>query len=195
MGFSSQTYYHAWDLLCEKFGRSDVIVQFKKIHTHPPVLYDDSTSIVNFANVVKNVVNTLTQLGYTSDLESVGGLDARTRKFSPQLREQWLQYTQNRQLLRGNLIVLKEWHTSKGVIHENLLAKTSSSFDRNRFQSRDKTNMSTFASNSQESSKLKNLECPFKYGQHFNWNCDKFKSMKVNERREHVQKFRLCLSV
>ena len=38
MRFSSQSYYHAWDILCEKYGRSDVIVnaQFKKIHTHPP---------------------------------------------------------------------------------------------------------------------------------------------------------------
>ena len=26
MGFSSQSYYHAWDILCEKYGRSDVIV-------------------------------------------------------------------------------------------------------------------------------------------------------------------------
>ena len=65
IGFSSQSYYHAWDILCEKYGRSDVIVnaQFKKIHTHPPIRHDDSTSIVKFANVVTNVVNTLTQLG------------------------------------------------------------------------------------------------------------------------------------
>ena len=26
MGFSSKSYYHAWDILCEKYGRSDVIV-------------------------------------------------------------------------------------------------------------------------------------------------------------------------
>ena len=72
MGFSSQSYYHAWDILCEKYGRSDFIVtaQFKKTHTHPPVQHDDSTGIVKFANVVTNVVNTLAQLGYTSDLES-----------------------------------------------------------------------------------------------------------------------------
>ena len=60
MGFTSQLYYHAWDIHCEKYGRSDVIVnaQFKKIHTHPPIGHDDSTSIVKFANVVTNVVNT-----------------------------------------------------------------------------------------------------------------------------------------
>ena len=89
-GISSQSYYHAWDLLCEKYGRSDVIDndQFKKIHTHPPIRHDDSTSIVKFANVVTNVVNTLTQLGYTSDLEAEAGLSSTTRNFSPQLREQ-----------------------------------------------------------------------------------------------------------
>ena len=71
MRLSSQSYYHAWDLLCEKYGRSDVIVnaQFKKILTHPPIWHDDSTSIVMFAKMVTNVVKTLTQLGYTSDLE------------------------------------------------------------------------------------------------------------------------------
>ena len=83
LGFSSQSSYHAWDILCEKYGRSDVIVlaQFKIIHTHLPVGQDDSTSIVKFANVVTNVVNTLTQLGYPSDLESEGGLISTTRNF------------------------------------------------------------------------------------------------------------------
>ena len=90
MGFSSQSYYNAWDVLCEKYGRSDVIViaQIKKIHTHPPMRHDDSASIVKFANVITN------QLGYTSDLESEGGLSSATRKLSPQLREHWLQYLQ-----------------------------------------------------------------------------------------------------
>ena len=196
MGFSSQSYYHAWDILCEKYGRSDVIVntQFKKIHTHPPIRHDDSTSIVRFANVVKNVVNTLTQLGYTSDLEAEAGLSSTTRTLSPQLREQWLQYMQDRRVLRGNLIVFKEWLASKAVIHENLLAQTNSSFDRNKFQSRDKPKTSTFASKAEESSKTKNFECSFKDGQHPIWTCKKFKSMKVNERREHVQKLRLCFN-
>ena len=193
MGFSSQSYYHAWDILCEKYGRSDVIVnaQFKKIHTHPPIWPDDSTSIVKFANVVTNVVNTLTQLGYTSDLEAEAGLSSTTRKLSPLLREQWLQYMQDSQLLRGNLIFFNEWLASKAVIHENLLAQTNSSFDRNKFQSRDKPKSSTFASNAEESSKPKNFECHFKDGQHPVWTCEKFKSMKINERREQVQKFRL----
>ena len=196
MGFSSQSYYHAWDILCEKYGRSDFIVnaQFKKIHDHSPVRHDDSTSIVKLANVVTNVVNTLTQLGYTSDLESAGGLSSTIRKLSPQLREQWLQYMQDRRILRGNLIVFKEWLASKAAIHENLLEQTSSSFDRNKFQSRNKPKMSTFASNAEESSKHNNFECPFKDGQHPIWTCEKFKSMKVNERQEHVQKFRLCFN-
>ena len=52
MAFSSQSYYHALDILCKKYGRSDVIVnaQFKNIHTHPPIRHEDSTSIVKFAN-------------------------------------------------------------------------------------------------------------------------------------------------
>ena len=57
MGFSSQSYYHAWDILCETYGRSEIIVnaQLKKLHTHPPIRHDNSSSIVKFANVVTNV--------------------------------------------------------------------------------------------------------------------------------------------
>ena len=40
----------------------------------------------------------------------------------------------------------------KNFFHENLLAQTNSSFDRNKFQSRDKPKTSTFASNAEESS-------------------------------------------
>ena len=92
MKFSSQQYYHDWDTLCEKNGRSHVIVdvQFKKIHTYPTVRHDNSASIVKFAIVFSNVVATLT-LGYTSDQEAEGRLSSTTRKFSPQLREQCLQ--------------------------------------------------------------------------------------------------------
>ena len=134
MGFSSQPYYHAWDILCEKYGRSDVIVnaQFKKKHTHPPIRHNDSTSILKFANVVTNVVNNLTQLGYTSDLDAEAGLSSTTRKLSPQLREPWMQYMQDRRILRGNLIIFKEWLASKAVIHENLLAQTNSVINRRR---------------------------------------------------------------
>ena len=101
---------------------------------------------------------------------------------------------QDRRLLRGNLIVFKEWLAFKAVIHENLLAQTNSSFDRNKFQNRDKPKTSTFASNTEESSKPKNFEWTFRDGQHSVWTCKKFKSMKVIERQEQVQKFRLCFN-
>ena len=196
VGFSSQSYlsslgytlWEVWQIRCH----SQRAIQ--KIHTHPPVWQDESTIKVKFANVVTNVVNTLTQLGYTSDLESEEGLNLTTRKLTPQLREQWLQYMQDRRLLRGNLIVFKEWLACKALIHENLLAQTNSSFDRNKFKSRDKPKTSTFSSNAEESSKPKNPESPFKDGQRPIWKCKKLKSMKVNERREHVQKFWLCFN-
>ena len=84
---------------------------------------------------------------------------------------------QDRRLLRGNLIVFKEWLASKAVIPENLLGQTNSSFDRNKFQSRDKTKTSTFVSDAEELSKPKNFECPFKDG-HPIWTCEKLKQSK-----------------
>ena len=100
------------------------------------------------------------------------------KELSPQLREQWLQYRQDRRLLSGNLIIFKDLLASKAVIHENLLAQANSSVDRNRFRSRDKPKTITFVSNAEESSKPKNIECPFEDGQQFIWTCDKFKSIK-----------------
>ena len=57
--------------------------------------------------MVTNVVNTLTQLGYPSDLEAEAGRSSTMKKHLPQRRENWLQYIQERQLLRGKLIVFK----------------------------------------------------------------------------------------
>ena len=39
MEFSSQSYCHVWDTICEKYGRSDVIInpQIKKIRTHTQI--------------------------------------------------------------------------------------------------------------------------------------------------------------
>ena len=127
---------------------------------NPPVRHGNSTSIVKFANVVTNVMNTLNQLGYTSDLESEGGLSSTTRKLSPQLREQWLRYLQDRRLLKGNSIV------KDCLAQRNLLAQTNSSFDRNNFQSRDKLNTSTIASTAENSGKPSKSKCLFKDGKH-----------------------------
>ena len=62
-----------------------------------------------------------------------------------------------------------------------------------KFKNRDNTKTSTLASKADDSTKPKNSECPFKDGQHAIWMCEKFNSIELNERREHVQKFRLCL--
>ena len=69
--FSSQSYHHAWDILYEKYGRSD---------THPAILHDNSTSIVKLANVVTNLANTWTQIGYTSDRKGEAGLSSTNER-------------------------------------------------------------------------------------------------------------------
>ena len=188
LGFSSHAYYQAWDTLCKKNGRPRVIVesQLMKIYTFRPFRHDDSSGIVRFANVVKNTVNVLTQFCFQHDLEWEGGLSSATRKISPQLKEQWLQHQQDDRLLAANLIVFKNWLQSTAFIHEDLLAQTNS-----KFQRREKPKTCIFASNFDDSTKPKSSEFPFKDAQHAIWNCEKIKSMKLNVRREHVQKFRL----
>ena len=151
LGCSSQSYDHAWGLLCEKYGWWDVTVnaQIEEIHTHPPTWH------VKFAKVVTNVGNTLTQLRYTSDSEAEARPSSTTRKVSSQLREQWLQYVEERWILRGNLTVFRDWFTSKVVTHENLLAQTNHLTE--KIQSRDKPTTIILASNGDESSNTKNL--------------------------------------
>ena len=59
-GFNSKSYYRAWHILCEKYGRSDVIVNtnFKRIHAHP-----HTASIVKFSNVVTIMAKIMSKLG------------------------------------------------------------------------------------------------------------------------------------
>ena len=65
------------------------------------------------------------------------------------------------------MIVFKEWLAPKAVIHEH--RQTCRSTD--KFPSRDELKMSTFAPNAEDSTKLKNVECPFNEGQHLIWSC------------------------
>ena len=60
--FNSQLYYQASDKFCEKFSRSDLLLYFlfKQKYTRAAICHNDSTSIVNFANVVTIMVETLT---------------------------------------------------------------------------------------------------------------------------------------
>ena len=170
-----------------KFGRPRVIVesQLKKIYTHLPVKNIDSSSIVRLSKVVTNTINVLTRLGLQHDLESEWVIGSATRKFSPQ----WLRHLQYRRLLVANLIVFKDLLESTAFLHEDFLAQTNP-----KFQNREKPKTSTFASIADDSFKPKNSECLFKDGQHAIWICEKIKSMKLSERRKHLQKFRLCFN-
>ena len=195
LGFRSQAYYQAWDILCKKFGRPRVIVesQLKKIYAHSPFRHDDTSSIVRSSNVFTNTVNVLTLLGLRHDLGSEGVLSSTIRKLSPQLKEQWLRHLQDHRLLAASLIVFNDWLESTAFIPEDLLAQTN-----HKIRNRKKPKTSTFASNADDSTKPRNSECPFKNGQHAIWNWEKFKSMTQNEGRELVQKFRLwfnCLGL
>ena len=121
LGFSSQAFYPAWDVLCKKFGRSRVIgeTQLKKIYTHPPVRHDDFSSIVRFSNVVTNTVNVLTRLGFQHHLESEGFLSSATRRLSPQLKELCPRHLPDHRLLAANLIVFKDMLESTAFIDED----------------------------------------------------------------------------
>ena len=115
-------------MLCKKFGRPRVIAesQLKKEYTNPPARHDDSSSIVRFANVVRNTVNVLTRLGFQINLESEGFLSSATRISPPQFEEQWLRHLQDHRLLAANLIVFNDWLESTAFILQYLLAQTNS---------------------------------------------------------------------
>ena len=116
-------------------------------------------------------------------------LSSATTKLSHQLNEQWLRHLQDHRLLAANLIVSNDWLESTAFIHEDLLAQTNP-----KFKNRKKPKTSTFASNADDTTKPRNSNCPLKDGLHAIWSCEKFKSMKLNARREHVQNFRLCFN-
>ena len=131
----------------------------------------------------------MTRLGFQPDLELEGVLSSATKKLSVQLKEQWLRHLQDHKVLAANLIVLKDWLESTAFKHEELFLQTNS-----EFQNSEKPKISIFASITDDSTKPRNSKCSFKDGQHDICSCEKLKSMKLNERRKHVQKFRLCFN-
>ena len=151
--------------------RSDVIVkaQFKKIQTKPQVWHHKSTSIVKLANEITNMVNSLTQLGYTSDLVAVAGLSSATYKrikiFSTTERRTITVYenswtTERKPDCFWSVVCIQSGFLWEFVCTDKL------SFDRDKFQSPDKPKMSIFASNADASSKPQNQESPVKDGQY-----------------------------
>ena len=182
LGFNSKSYYQACNILCKNFGRPRVIAesQLKKTYTHTPVRHDDSSSIFRFSNIVTYRVNVLTRFGFQHDLELGRVLSSATSKLSSQFKEQWVRHLQDHRPLAAISIVFKEWLESTASILEDLLAQTNP-----KLQNGEKQQTNTFASNVDDSMYVQNR-------QHAIWSCQKFKSRKLNERREHVQKFRLC---
>ena len=86
--------------------------------------------------------------------------------------------------------MFQEWLEATAARHQDLLARTNSS----KFQGREKPKTNTFAANTDSAGKPKKFDCPMKDGQHALWSCEKFKAMKIDERREYVQKARLCFN-
>ena len=86
MGFTTQAYYSAWEVLTNRVGKQSLIVQaqLQNIYSHQFVRQIDSSSIIKFSSVITNVVNLLQQLGYLSYLQSEGVLGSATRKPSNQ---------------------------------------------------------------------------------------------------------------
>ena len=127
----------------------------------------------------------MTRLGFQHYLESGGVLSSATRKLCLRLKEQWLRHLQDFRLLAANLIVFSDWLESTTFIFEDLLDQTNGKFKTVRNQKLVLLHpMLTILRNQ----RIQNDR------QHAIWICEKFKSMKLNELREHVQKFRLCLN-
>ena len=150
------------------------------MNNQPPVtLFVDSSNIVPFANVVTNTVNVLTRLGFQPEQESKGHSELSNKKLSLELKQHWVQRLEDHRLKVSSLIAFKYWLEPR---------KTPN------FNAEKKTKKGTFASTAEDSTQPKNSECPLKDRQHAIWSCEKFKSMQLIERWEHVQKFRLCFN-
>ena len=88
------------------------------------------------------------------------------------------------------MIVFKDWLESTAFIHEDFLAQTNS-----KFQSREEAKKKQVVlSKADDSTKPKKMKLRLKDGHNAIWSCEKFNSMKLNERRENVQKLRLCFN-
>ena len=199
MGFSGAMYDEAWKTLERKFGQPHHIVssQLAKIQSFSQVRFNDLGALVEFADTVSSFVNILQQFGYSNDLFSSSNLDIAVSKLPLDTKRRWFAFieTPGKAFKAPNLIEFNSWLQEEAQVHERLLqfSPTISKFEsaksnfekKSDFKRSSKPNESTFSSNDDKDKS--EVKCPLDGSNHRIWNCDKFKSMKTDERYSFVK--------
>ena len=148
--YSGTMYKDALMTLERKFGQPQIIIRayLDKLYNSPPVKMHSSDSIISFASIIASIVGVFKSLHYNAGLESATLLDKAIEKLPPNMKESWSFHTVKRSLYAPSLIDFNHWLEDKTEAHERM--RPSSNYNRNQDNSvRTKTNVKTFAANSQ----------------------------------------------
>ena len=122
LSYSGAMFSAAWSTLERKFGQPQLIIsaQLSRIQSNPTMRYEDSKSLVEFADIVSNFVGFLQQCGYSNDLFSSSKLEIVTRKLSLDMKRKWLgniEKPQNR-VKHTTLMDLNTWIQEQAIVHD-----------------------------------------------------------------------------
>ena len=100
------------------------------MQSYPTIKYQDSKSLMEFADIPSNFVGVLQQFGRSNDLFSSGNLEMVTGKLPLDLRRKWfgsIEKPQNRSKPPGGLMDLNTWLQEQAIVLERLLSSMKTS--------------------------------------------------------------------
>ena len=194
LGYTSEMYNVAWNVLVRNFGKPQMVVnaQLKRIYSFPPMKLYDGAALIKYARIVSSCV---TQFNYVGDLNSEGVLGSATRKLTLDMKTKWLTYVKQMNLFQPGLVVFSEWLSDIADVQDELLMYSNPNADRAKASFKEKAEGSTFATsatNTANDNSKTQRECVLKNGQHPIWKCEKFKKMNVEERGQKAKELKQC---
>ena len=200
LGYSGDMFSAAWSTLERKFGQPHLIIsaQLSRIQSYPTMRYQDSKSLVEFADIVSNYVAVPQQFRYSNDLFSSSNLEIVTGKVPLDMRRKSfgnIEKPQNR-VKPPSLMDLNTWIKEQAIVHERVLSSLKTSkYDpvkpnadsKNRDQKDRSSNFEAVVSDKRNTN-----QCPLQDGVHRIWQCEAFKKKCIDDRYETVKEKKLC---
>ena len=190
LGFSGAMCQQAWKTLQRKFGQPNLIVSthLAKIQTLPAISHHDSLALIEFVDSIAAFVRNLQQSGYSNDLFSSRNLDTAVGKFPTKIKRRWFAFVERliRRHKLPNFMELNERLVNSSSVSGTSVFSDSNSTNRESNEKRvdakkSKRPQGSFLNATKDSTKLSS-KCPVDNQSHRTWNCEKCKTMSLDER-------------
>jgi hypothetical protein len=211
---SDEGYVRAKQILLSRYGKPHLVARshVERLINGPQIRANDVQGLMNISLDMEKSQITLSQLGYSSDINNSENLRKIVRRLPFHIRSKWadqaskliehgsepifndlLSFIQQRALVANTMYGQDLANESKaGQVRSNSVA--SSGVNRGKFVTLStSTNQGNKrAGNESRGNNFRGLSCVYCKGAHKLMNCSRFKTMNLGDRVEIVRKHRMC---